>query len=148
MAGVVTDVKIIFPVECHYRGGNASLGKHGRHFWVKDGMIGHGELGPSHAIPVASVSSIEVVERQVGGSDERTLISAGLAPGILYGPGIRRASPPRQETDITVHTKDGQAALWAVERRGAEWVRAKLSPFMVQQGIPYTQDLLPGHRSR
>jgi hypothetical protein len=148
MAGVQTDsVKIAFPVECHYRGGNASLGRHGRHFWIKDGRVGHGELGPTHAVPITSVASIEVEERQVGGSEEKILVSPGLTPGILYGSGIRRASPPRQETDITVHTKDGRAALWVVERRGAEWVRARLTPLMVQQGIPYTEDLPSDQRS-
>ena len=128
--------KISFPVKCDYKGGIAALGQHGKHFWIKDGKIGHGEFSLSHSISLDEVAGAEVNERQVGGSDEQTLVASGVSPGIAYRPGGRPASRPKQITEITVRTKDGQAGLWVVERRGGDWVRSKLAQPLKEAGIP------------
>ena len=39
-------------------------------------------------------------------------------------------------TDISIHTTDGQTALWIVEKRDAEWVRRKLTPVLSEERIP------------
>lgn len=50
-------------------------------------------------------------------------------------------------TDITVRTKDGQAALWVVEGRQADWVRERLTPVLKQAHIPYYDDVPPEDRA-
>ena len=84
--------KISFPVKCDYRGGIIALDRRGKHLWVKNGQLGVGEFRLSHGIPLADVTGVEVNERQVGGSDEQTLMSSGMSPGIAYRPGGRPAS--------------------------------------------------------
>jgi hypothetical protein len=131
-------VRIGFPVDCTYHGGNKALGKHGKHFWIEDGKVGHGELGLTHGIPLGDVASIEVTERSYGGSEVQVLV----APGLPVGRRVRGAAP-KQETDIVVWSKDGQQATWVVERRGAAWVRKKLATAMHAAGIPFHEDVLP-----
>jgi len=139
--GRATSVTIGFPVTCEYRGGNSALGRHGRHFRIEGGALGHGELTLTHHIPLDTVASVELAERQFGGTDAQTLMAMGVPPLIT-----KSASPPLQITDITVRTEDGQEALWVVERRGAEWVRAKLAPVLSAAGIPFYDDLPPSQR--
>jgi hypothetical protein len=128
--------KIGFPAKCDYKGGIAALGKHGKHLWLKDGELGVGEFTPTHSIPLGIVAGVEVNERRVGGSDEQTLDASGVSSlGIAYRPGGRPASEPRQITEISVTTKDGQKGLWVVEHRGAGWVRGKLAPALSEAGI-------------
>ena len=127
--------KIGFPVKCDYKGGIVALGEHGKHLWVGDGQLGIGEFSLTHGISLDEVSSVEVDERQVGGSDEQTLVASGLSPGTVYRPGGRPASRPKQITEISVRTKDGQTGLWEVEHRGGDWVRGKLGPVLREAGI-------------
>ncbi|MGP0108763.1 MAG: hypothetical protein ACLPR9_07855 [Acidimicrobiales bacterium] len=110
----VSSVKI----GCHYEGGNNALGRRGRHLWIEDGRIGHGEVKLTHSVPMTDVVSVEVTERDFGGSEASTLIVQGQ---IGTGKG-RPATAPKQLTDITVRTKDDQEALWVVEGRSQEWV--------------------------
>jgi hypothetical protein len=124
--------KIGFPVACEYRGGNLALGKHGRHIWIQNGEIGHGSLRLSHGIPLAGVTSVEVTERQVGGSNAQTLMAFGTLPFTT-----KHASKPKQITDIVVRTRNGDEALRSVEQRGADWVRNRLTPALRQARIPY-----------
>ena len=131
----VSTSKISFPVKCDYKGGIVALGKHGKHFWIKDGQLGIGEFSLTRSIPLGDVARVEVNERQVGGSDEQTLVSSGMSPGLAYRPGGRPASRPKQVTEITVVTKVGQEGLWEVERRGGDWVRDKLAPSLESAGI-------------
>jgi hypothetical protein len=129
----VSSVKI----GCQYKGGNSALGRRGSHLWIKDGRIGHGELKLTHSVPMADVVSIEVTERDFGGSEASTLIVQGQ---IGTGKG-RPATAPRQLVDITVRTKDDQEALWVVEGRSQEWVRDKLAPLLQAAGVPFYDDL-------
>ena len=122
-------------MKCDYRGGITALGKRGKHLWLKDGQLGVGEFRLNHSIPLADVAGVEVNERQVGGSDEQTLMSSGMSPGIAYRPGGRPASKPKQITEVTIKTKDGQEGLWLVEHRGADWVRSTLAPALHEAGI-------------
>lgn len=131
-------VTIGFPVTCEYRGGNPELGGKGRHLWIEDGKIGHGELHLTHAIPLTRVTSIDVTEREFGGTDAQTLMAFGTQPLVT-----KHASRPKQITDITVRTIDGCMALWIVEHRGADWVRQRLTPALQQARIPYYADLPP-----
>lgn len=144
-------VFIGFPVKCHYRGGQRALGSHGVHLWIKDGSLGYGQLRLTHSIPLSEVSSVDVKERQVGGSEEKILMTHGLAqslgPGAFGGGRGSRASSPKVVTDVTVRTKDGQDALWVVEDRGGERVRARLTGVLREYRIPYYDDLSPGERS-
>jgi hypothetical protein len=140
-----------FPVKCRYRGGNRSLGGHGVHLWVTDDRIGHGELHPTHTIPLADVTSVDVNERLAGGSEGRELMAAGLGVGLgSGGMGAGRgpgASSPVVVTDVIAGTRDGQDALWVVEGRNAAWVRERLTPVLRAHHIPYYDDLPPGQRS-
>jgi hypothetical protein len=135
-------VKIVFPVACEYHGGNKELGSHGRHFWIENGLVGHGELRLTHGVPLGDVTSVEVTEREEGGEQVGTLLAVGAAGGGYF------SHEPKQVTDIVVRTKDGQAAAWVVEQRGADWVREKLTPVLRQLGIPYDEDLPPADRAR
>jgi hypothetical protein len=146
-SGPAESVSIGFPVKCVYKGGHASLGKHGKHFRIEDGKIGYGEFSLSHSIPLDTVSSVEVSEQEFGGSDAQTLMALGTMN--LGGVG-RRGSPaskPKQVTLITVRTKDQQEPAWEVDNRGADWVRERLTPVLKQAGIPYYDDLPPSERA-
>jgi hypothetical protein len=135
-------VNIGMPVKCVYRGGHAALGSHGRHFRIEGDKLGHGEFSLTHAIPLATVTSIEVTEHQFGGSPARTVVGLGIAGGIRGG----SATPPRQVTVITVRTRDGQEPTWEVEHRGGAWVRERLTPVLRRVRIPYYEDLPPSER--
>jgi hypothetical protein len=117
------------------------LGRHGRHLWIQDGKIGHGELSLTHAIPLASVTSVNVTERQVGGAQAKTLMAFGAQPMVT-----KHAAEPKQVTDITVRTRDGKQALWIVKQRGADWVRERLTPALQNARIPYYDELPPSAR--
>jgi hypothetical protein len=142
-----SSVKIGFPVKCHYRGGHTSLGKHGTHLWISQGKIGHGERKLTHGFPLSDVSSVDVKEREFGGSDSQVFFSAGMGFGGMRRGGGPPASRPKVMTDITVRTRDGQAALWVVEGRRADWTRGRLTPALTQARIPYYDDLPPSERA-
>jgi len=128
-------VKIGFPFKCHYRGGHKSLGQHGTHLWINQGRIGYGEVRLTHGFPLSDVSSVDVKEREFGGTDARIFVASGAGFG-----GVRRGAPasrPRVMTDITVRTKDGQEALWVVEGRRADWGQKRLRPGLQEARIPY-----------
>jgi hypothetical protein len=129
------NVKISFPVNCHYKGGNSALGKHGKHFWIQDGRFGHGEFSLSHSLPLADIASVEVTERPIVHSEPKTVVGLGISPGAP----IRRQGSPgsrsKQITDIVIRTKDGQEARWEVEKRGGDWVADQLSPALRLAGI-------------
>ena len=129
-------MEIGFPATCEYRGGNPALGRHGRHLWIENGKIGHGELRLTHAIALASVTSVNVTERSAGGTEAQSLMAFGTQPTVT-----KHASKPKQVTDITIRTDDGHQALWIVEQRGADWVRERLTPVLKQAGIPCYSDL-------
>jgi hypothetical protein len=139
-------LKIGFPVKCRYRGGHNSLGKRGTHLWISQGRIGYGEVRLTHGFPLSEVSSVDVKEREFGGSDAQVFFAAGA--GYRGGPGVggSPASRPKVMTDITVRTKDGQDAVWVVEGRRADWVRERLTPVLRHSGIPYYDDLPPQER--
>jgi hypothetical protein len=141
-------LKIGFPVKCHYRGGHKSLGNHGTHLWIDRERIGYGEVRLTHGFPLAEVSSVDVKEREFGGSDERFFFAAGVGFGGARRGGGPPASRPKAMTDITVRTKDGQDALWVVEGRRADWVRERLTPILKQAQIPYYDDVLPSEQDR
>jgi hypothetical protein len=134
-------LKIGFPVKCHYRGGHKSLGKHGTHLWINRDTIGYGEVRLTHGFPLTDVSSVDVKEREFGGSDEQIFVAAGVGFGGVRRGGGPRASRPKVMTDITVRTKDGQDALWVVEGRRADWVRERLTPILKRAQIPYYDDV-------
>ena len=143
MEGADGSASFAFPVRCRYLGGHRTLGNRGRHLWVKKGMIGHGLFHPAHCIPLSEVTSVEVSERQFGGSTNRLVYSAGLRTR----PGAFR-HPPLQITDVVVRTMDGQEAAWEIDRRGADWVRGKLARVLAENGVPFHDELPPDRRSR
>lgn len=144
-------VFIGFPVRCHYRGGHRVLGRHGVHLWIKDGRLGYGQLRLTHSISLSDVSSVDIEERQEGGSEGKILMAQGLAQGLgsgVFGGGRgSQASSPRVVTDVTVRTKDSQDALWVVEDRGGEWVRERLTRVLRAHRIPFYDDLPPSERA-
>ena len=140
-------LKIGFPVKCHYRGGHKSLGKRGTHLWISQGTIGYGEVRLTHGFPLNEVSSVDVKEREFGGTDAQTFFAAGAGFGGLHGGGAHPASRPKVMTDITVRTKDGQEALWVIEGRRADWVLKRLTPVLEHAHIPYYDDVLPKDRT-
>ena len=133
--------KVTFPIHCRYRGGNTALGRHGMHLWITDGRIGHGELKLTHGVPLAEVQSVEVTERSVGGADVSIIAMPGL-PLTRQVPG----AAPRQVTEVTVRTVDGQQALWLIRDRGAAGRRSASVPPSVRPGSPSTRtfDLTSG----
>jgi hypothetical protein len=92
---------------------------------------------------LSSVTSVDVQEREFGGTEAQTLMAFGAQPVVT-----KHASKPKQVTDITVRTSDGHQALWVVEQRGADWVRERLTPVLRQARIPYYADLPPSQRNR
>jgi hypothetical protein len=128
-------VTISFPVECEYVGGHSALGTHGHHFRINDGRLGHGEFRLTHSIPLSDVVSVTIAQR---GTAESTDGDRYLAFNALYGNGKGLSGAPkapRVTTDITVRTKDGQQARWAVEQRDGGWVHDKLAPVLGEAGI-------------
>jgi len=146
--GPSESVSIGFPVKCVYQGGHTTLGRHGRHFRIEDGKIGHGEFSLSHSIPLDAVASVEVSEQAFGDSDAKYLVgpdAVNLRGGGLATPSA--ASEPKQVTLITVRTKDHQEPVWEVDHQGAEWVRERLTPALRQAGISYYDELPPSERA-
>jgi len=141
-----SSVRIGFPVDCRYRGGNAALGPHGAHLWITDGRIGHGELKLTHGISLRDVTSVDVKQREVGGTDAQVLFSPGAGYNGFLAGGGRPATRSRILTDVTVRTRDGQSAVWEVDGRDAEWVRDRLGPALTEARIPYFDDLPPAQR--
>lgn len=139
-------MKIGFPVKCHYRGTHTALGTHGTHLWIDQGRIGYGERKLTHGFPLSEVSSVDVKEREYGGSDAQIFFVAGAGFGGMRRGGGPPGSRPKMMTDITVRTKDGQDAVWVVEGRRADWVRERLTPVLVEGRIPYYDDLPPQDR--
>lgn len=107
------------------------LGKRGMNFRIEDGKVGYGEFALCHSIPLTDVATVEVVERAVGESRSYTTV---LALGTVPDRGFA-ARAPKQETEITVRTKDGQEAHWVIQQRGGAWVRDKLAPVLGAAGI-------------
>jgi hypothetical protein len=132
MADEATDLKarIRFPVKCDYKGGISALGRHGKSFWIRNGQLGYGKLSLTHAIPLSSVSSVEVTERTTEGAKARPIMAAGV-----YGSRRSPAAKPKQFTEINVRTDDGEVGLWVVERHGGDWVRNKLARPLQAAGI-------------
>jgi hypothetical protein len=110
-------------------------------------MIGYGEVRLTHGFPLSDVSSVDVKEREFGGTDAQTFFAAGAGFGGLHGGGAHPASRPKVMTDITVRTKDGQEALWVIEGRRADWVQKRLTPVLEHAHIPYYDDVLPKDRT-
>jgi len=131
-------MKLGSPVDCTYEGGHRALGRRGRNLWVADGRIGHGASRLKYAVPLSDVASVDVTERVHGGYrvHVRTVPDLGL-----------RREPPTTLTDVTVRTRDGQAARWLVRGKGAEWVRQQLAPHLQEALIPFYDDLPPDERS-
>lgn len=91
------------------------------------------------------MASVEVAEQQFGGSGSQALLSLGtVKKGGTRG---TPASDPEQVTLITVRTKDGQDPVWEVERKGADWVRERLTPVLRNAGIRSYEDLPPEDRT-
>ena len=129
-------VTISFPVDCKYIGGHQALGRHGHHFRIDDGRIGHGELKLTHSLPLTDVISVVIAQR---GIDDRSVSPDPLlAFGALHGGRGLTGAPqgPKVTTDITVRTRDGQEARWTVEQRDGGWVHDKLAAALHQAGIP------------
>lgn len=140
-------VRIGFPVECRYRGGNTTLGPHGAHLWIHGDRIGHGELKLTHGIPLRDVTSVDVKQREVGGTDAQVLYAPAAGYNGYLAGGGRPASRPKVQTDIVVRTRDGRAATWEVDDKGADWVRKRLGPALTEAHIPYYDDLPPAQRA-
>jgi hypothetical protein len=69
-----------FPAKCDYEGGIAALGKHGKHLWIEDGRIGHGELKLTHGISLSDVSGVEILERAEEPAPNRCWPKASTEP--------------------------------------------------------------------
>ncbi len=128
-------------VKCDYRGGTAALGGHGKHLWIQDGRIGHGELMLTHGIPLSEVRSVEVTERVFGETD----VHIKVMPGLPLDRHVR-GSAPKLITDVVVRTVDDHDALWTIENRDSNWARDRLRPALSEAGIPFYDDLLPDQR--
>lgn len=132
MADKVADsiTKIGFPVKCDYKGGIQALGKHGKHFWIQDGNLGHGELSLTHGVPLSSVSGVEVFERATKGRAAQPMLAQGVH-GARQSPAVK----PRQFTEVNVRMQDGQVGLWVVDRHGGDWVRKRIAPALHKAGV-------------
>ena len=131
-------MRIGFPTKCRYRGGNRSLGGHGRQLWIKNGRIGYGRFRLSRSIPIETVQHVEISERLIEGVARSgpTFVVARSTSG-LPGTGWGSAKGDSKVfTDVSVYTTDGQTALWVIEQRDADWVRRKLAPILEKSRIP------------
>jgi hypothetical protein len=129
-----------FPIHCEYHGGSAALGAHGRHLWIVDGRIGHGEFHLSHSIPLSEVVSVEVEPRDGGGVEDQALWAYGAS-----GQG-RMGHAPGIVTDVTVRTHGGEEAAWVVYGRDVHWVKDRLTPALAAARIPFHGDPVPPGR--
>ena len=110
-------VKIGFPVTCHYRGGHTSLGRHGTHLWISKDKIGYGELKLTHGLPLTDVTSVDVKEREFGGSDAQAFLAAGTGSARV---GPRRSSGVATEGDDRHQRADQGRTGSTLGRRGTE----------------------------
>lgn len=117
-------MRIGFPTKCRYRGGNRAPGAHGKQLWIKKGHLCHGSLRLSHSIPIEVVQRTEITGRAIEGC------KVSGVQGRRYSEAVYEVF-----TDISVHTADGQTALWIVKRRDTEWVRRRLAPMLNEQQI-------------
>jgi len=123
-------------IKCKYVGGHSALGRHGHHFRIKDGQLGHGEFSLTHSIPLSDVVSVVIAQRGV--DNQERAADYRLAVGGVYGGGRGFSTAPKEPrvtTDITVRTRDGQEGRWVVEQRDGGWVHDKLSAPLLQAGI-------------
>jgi len=132
---------ITFPIHCRYLGGHRALGGRSRYLWIRSGRIGYGAFRLTRSIPLTEVTSVEVSEREIGGTNRRVIYAVGVRtrPAAI-------SHPPKQLTDIVVRTKDGQEAAWEVNRRGQDWVRDKLRAALHANGVPFYDELRPDQR--
>ncbi len=140
---VADRVTIGFPTRCHYQGGHRALGRRGGRLWLKDGRLGVGRAFRVRSVPLSDVASVEVSGRQLAGSDRRVLVVQGIRSGSSLATRQRR---PLDVTDVVVHTKDGQDAVWRIDRRDEEWVRGRLAPVLRQAKVRFTDELPPSER--
>ena len=130
-------------MKCDYKSGVAALGKRGKHLWIRDGTIGHGEFSLTHSIPLSEIQSVEVTERVFGQTD----VEISAMPGLTLDRHVRE-TVPRHVTDVVVGTKDGHEAIWTVANRGSDWVRERLRPALSNAGVPYYDDPLAAQRAK
>jgi hypothetical protein len=135
VAGTEDTASVTFPIHCQYCGGHRALGEHGRHLWIENGRIGHGEFHLTRSIPLSEVASVEVAERAVGGGEIGTLVAVGAVGGGFF------KHEAVQVTDVLVRTKDGQQPVWEVDHRGADWVRRRLANALHESGVPFYDEL-------
>jgi hypothetical protein len=139
-AGTTTS-KIGFPVKCDYKGGISALGERGKHLWIEDGNIGHGEFKLTHKVSLSGVAGVDIIERTTGGADAQPMLAQGVH-GAHRSPRVK----PKQFTEVSVRMKDGQVGLWAVQRHEGDWVRNKLAPALHAPGLPSSRSGAPEHR--
>ena len=80
-------------IKCKYVGGHSALGKHGHHFRIKDGQLGHGELSLTHSIPLSDVVSVVIAQRGVDNQEGPPITALLLVASTAVAEGSPR--PPK-----------------------------------------------------
>ena len=107
--------------------------KVGGNLQLTDECIGIGTLKPKSAVirwsDMAGVSfRVETVQKSRAGKV------------VLFGPLGLLAKNTKNQTALMVQLKDGNAALYEVDKMGAIQVRGKFQPFLSQHRIPCLDD--------
>lgn len=113
-----------------YLGGHTALGKkrNGNILFTTEG-IGIGTWNPKHAfISWSDVESIQIDGESVG----KSRVGAVLAFGVL---GLA-AKGSKNQTAITVYTKDDQTAYYLIDKVNYVNVLAKVKPLLKEAGVP------------
>jgi Short C-terminal domain/Protein of unknown function (DUF2510) len=118
-----------------YLGGlpQARLKKTGALYFTPD-VTGIGTLKPrALTIPTRLIASVEVV----GGEVAKRKVAAVAAFGVLGGLAAKGA---KNQTVVIVRLTDGAEAYFELDRIAPQEVRAKLAPWLGQNGIPWRDD--------
>lgn len=113
-----------------YLGGHTALGKkrNGNILFTPEG-VGIGTWNPKHAfIKWSDVESIQIDGESVG----KSKVGAVLAFGVL---GLA-AKGSKNQTAVTVYTKDGQTAYYLIDKVNHVGVLAKVKPLLKDVGVP------------
>lgn len=127
MKGVTMKVSFGY---AQYLGGHSSLGKkrNGNILFTSEG-IGIGSWNPKHAfISWEDVESIQIDGESVG----KSKVGAVLAFGVL---GLA-AKGSKNQTAVTIHTKDDQTAYYLIDKVNYVNVLAKVQPLLKDADVP------------
>jgi hypothetical protein len=132
-------VKTIKLPHGQYLGGNSALGRKRKGNLVLDGKsIGIGVLKPKHAtLHWSDIASVQVNGELVGKSKAGAVATFGVL-GLA-------AKGSKNQTTVTVYTKDNQAAYYVIDKMNSVAFIARISPLLRSVGVPLQNEGAQGN---